>query len=117
MPNRKQSRTTPRGEADHVHFQTEIGSSFQVVLIGSREWVLFLEEYTRLFSYKFGKTTITVRGETKQRGLVYWIAYKRIGRKMHKVYLGRPDKVTVEALQNAALKFEHIESLEKTQGK
>lgn len=46
--------------------------------------------------------SITVRKETKARGGMYWYAYKRMGAKVHKKYLGAGDKLTLTHLETVA---------------
>lgn len=48
---------------------------------------------------------ITVRKETKARGGLYWCAYKRVGNKLHKKYLGGDDKITLSRLETVARLF------------
>jgi LuxR family maltose regulon positive regulatory protein len=45
---------------------------------------------------------LTVRKETRQRGGVYWSAYRRWQGRVQKVYLGRTERVTLARLQAAA---------------
>ncbi len=42
---------------------------------------------------------LTVRKERRQRGGHYWVAYRRDGRRLQKVYLGRTPAVTQQRLQ------------------
>ena len=49
--------------------------------------------------------TLTLRKEKKQRGTGYWYAYKRIGNKVHKKYLGTKEHVTIDVLETVARQF------------
>lgn len=116
MPeHRGRNRSTPEGRMDYVTYRFKMGVGWfqQTVKIGSDEWIHFLEDHTKVFSYTYGRTTITVRCENKQRGRGYWIAYKRVDKRMIKSYIGRPEKVTVEALREAVVKLEEIAKSEE----
>ena len=45
---------------------------------------------------------LTVRKETRQRGGVYWSAYRRWEGRVQKIYLGRTECLTLTRLQAAA---------------
>lgn len=45
---------------------------------------------------------LTVRKERRQRGGHYWVAYRRNGHRLQKVYLGRTPAVTQQRLQALA---------------
>ncbi len=45
---------------------------------------------------------LTVRKERRQRGGGYWVVYRRAGSRLQKVYLGRPQAVTQQRLQEIA---------------
>ena len=45
---------------------------------------------------------LTVRKETRQRGGVYWSAYRRWHGRVRKIYLGQAERVTLVRLQAAA---------------
>ena len=45
---------------------------------------------------------LTVRKERRQRGGHYWVIYRRDGRRVRKVYLGRTPAVTQQRLQALA---------------
>ncbi len=48
---------------------------------------------------------MTVRKERRQRGTRYWVAYRRSGGRLHKVYLGATLTLTQEALDTLAQIF------------
>ncbi len=54
--------------------------------------------------------TFTLRKETKQRGGVYWYAYKRVNGRIEKKYIGEQSKVTLEALEALARYFTDLAS-------
>lgn len=54
---------------------------------------------------------MTLRKEKKQRGTGYWYAYKRVGGKVHKKYLGDIYKLDMQGLEMLARSFaEEIKS-------
>jgi LuxR family maltose regulon positive regulatory protein len=48
---------------------------------------------------------MTVRKEGRQRGGAYWTAYRRCGRQVRKIYIGRATAVTEARLQAIAWTF------------
>jgi LuxR family transcriptional regulator, maltose regulon positive regulatory protein len=48
---------------------------------------------------------MTVRKERRSRGSEYWVAYRRLGKRLCKIYLGRSDQVTQSQLGIAAGRF------------
>jgi len=48
---------------------------------------------------------MTVRKERRQRGGVYWSAYRRQGRRLRKIYLGPSASVTKARLREAAARL------------
>jgi hypothetical protein len=49
--------------------------------------------------------SLTARKEARQRGGSYWYAYKRVGSRLHKKYLGDGDKLTLAHLEAVARSF------------
>ena len=76
-------------------------------------WAQWLEaETTRSFAYpRFDRAAgwiagfMTVRKERRQRGSTYWVAYRRNGSQLHKIYLGRSPQVTGQRLAAVAAEF------------
>jgi hypothetical protein len=70
--------------------------------VGDEYWVTWVKDAdTHSFSYKSGDTLITLRRETRAKGQ-FWYAYKKLSNKLHKVYVGKSEDLTVETL-NVAL--------------
>lgn len=62
----------------------------------------------RVDTFHFCSSTgqsLTVRKEAKQRGGFYWYAYKRVGGKVQKKYLGGKSKITLAVLEEVARSF------------
>ena len=83
------------------------------IRLDSRAWFGWLEaaEVTR-FAYPIfdpgrGYITgyMTVRKERRQRGHGYWTVYRRCGRQVRKVYIGRSAEVTETRLRAIAWTF------------
>jgi LuxR family maltose regulon positive regulatory protein len=73
------------------------------VLVGSTEWYVWLaDELNKSFAFENQLGAVTVRRERKQRGGWYWVAYRQVQGKLHKVYLGRAEDVTSDRLIAAA---------------
>jgi len=89
-------RTTPKVIGGFVH-------EYNGAKVGSPEWILWLAGQ-RLFSFYCSYTHdgMTVRRERMKRGDTYWYAYRKIGGKLHKIYLGKDETLTDDALLNAA---------------
>jgi LuxR family transcriptional regulator, maltose regulon positive regulatory protein len=48
---------------------------------------------------------MTVRKERRSRGSEYWVAYRRVGKRLCKLYLGRSGQVSQSRLGSAAGRF------------
>ena len=48
---------------------------------------------------------MTVRKEGRKRGTEYWVAYRRVGKQLCKIYLGRSGQLTQSQLGLAAERF------------
>ena len=78
--------------------------------LDSDEWVEWLEQPTTLsFAYPiydsrmgYIRGWMTVRKERRVRGSHYWVAYRRSGGRLRKIYLGHSTAVTQARLQAIA---------------
>jgi LuxR family transcriptional regulator, maltose regulon positive regulatory protein len=83
-------RETPTAEGDGVP-------------VGSAAWFAWLRnDASRSFSFQSPLGTFTARKEHRQRGGVYWVAYRTAAGRQHKSYLGKPDDLTPERLAQVA---------------
>ena len=48
---------------------------------------------------------MTVRKERRKRGTEYWVAYRRVGKRLCKIYLGRSGQISQSQLALAAGRF------------
>lgn len=77
------------------------------------KWFTWLDDPANTrFSYALHNRTMgyidgfmTVRKERRQRGTAYWTAYRRCGHRLRKVYIGRSPALTIERLEEIALRL------------
>src|SRR5215469_5507058 len=67
-------------------------------------WVTWLESISA-FSFQGQQGHLTVRKEARPRGDQYWYAYRRVGPRMMKKYLGRSPTLTLARLEEIATAF------------
>src|SRR5579884_747920 len=73
------------------------------ILIESQEWYHWLAaEQNHSFAFQHPLGAFTARRERKGSSW-YWYAYRRCKGKLHKVYLGKPQEVTLQRLNVAAM--------------
>jgi hypothetical protein len=76
-------------------------------------WWIWLEApTTRSFAYPiydhqagYIRAFMTVRKERRERGSQYWVAYRRVGGRVRKIYLGRSTELTQRQLASIAERF------------
>ncbi len=87
---------------DH-HLHQNDGSAS--ITVGSPAWYAWLnDEHTTSFVYRSARGGFTARRERQRNGW-YWYAYRRIGGKLCKRYLGRAGDLTNERLQQVDAAF------------
>lgn len=112
------ARTTPtvwvswggRGRRVELVFA---GATTPPIALDTPEWRAWLELPTsRSFAYPiydeqagYIRGFMTVRKECRVRGGVYWVAYRRSGSRLHKIYLGRAAEVSEQRLGSVAEQF------------
>lgn len=85
----------------------------RTIHLDSPQWFAWLEAPENdAFSYALHNHTkgyidgfMTVRKERRQRGGVYWSAYRRQGRRLRKIYLGPSASVTKARLREVAARL------------
>ena len=83
------------------------------IRLDTSQWFAWLDDPANTrFSYALHNRTMgyidgfmTVRKETRQRGTAYWTAYRRCGRRLRKVYIGRAPALTAARLEEIALRL------------
>lgn len=84
------------------------------VQLDTPAWFAWLAaETTRRFSYPLFDPHLgyivgflTVRKERRQRGGQYWVAYRRVGGQLRKVYIGSSRAVTAQCLEAIAYQLQ-----------
>ena len=90
------ARTTPQVTDDRL---TGHGSP-DAVAVGSPAWFAWLEQASR-FAFRGPTGTFTARHESHGRG-AYWRAYRTVGGRQRRAYLGRSADLTAERLRAVA---------------
>lgn len=83
------------------------------IRLDTAEWFAWLEAPTTTrFSYALHNRArgyidgfLTVRKETRRRGSHYWSVYRRRGRRLHKIYVGRSAVLTHDCLVRIATRL------------
>lgn len=95
---RKEHRTTPKVVSGVLYSD----DSFTGTRIGSDQWLQWLDNAKSFYYESPAGVGITVRCETRQRGGVYWFAYKQTNNVLRRKYVGKADKLTIERLNQVA---------------
>jgi hypothetical protein len=112
------ARTTPTvwvswgGAGRRVELEFAEASDVSIEL-DTPEWRAWLEQPTSSsFAYPiydeqagYIRGFMTVRKERRVRGGEYWVAYRRSGERLHKIYLGQAAKLSQERLARVAERF------------
>src|SRR5262245_50235655 len=93
------ARTTPQVVNDRL---TGHGAANSVA-VGSPAWFTWLEQASR-FAFRDSAGTFTARREAHGRG-AYWRAYRTVGGRQRRAYLGRSADLTLERLRAVAAKL------------
>jgi LuxR family maltose regulon positive regulatory protein len=73
------------------------------VEVGSDRWYGWLADpATKSFSFQGNRGTLTARKERRSRGGGYWVAYRKRGGRLRKVYLGKAEELTLTRLEDTA---------------
>ena len=77
------------------------------ILLDTPAWFAWLETADRFcFSSQHHAYRFTARKE-KRRGHCYWYAYMKNASKLHNIYLGKSERLTLTHLEQVALKLRH----------
>lgn len=114
------AKDTPKVEAGHygavlnVWKETDLlGQYKDTYEVESEQWFRWLH-LPESNSFRFeplerGQATFTARREERAND-AYWYAYKKIGGKTHKVYLGKTPDLTYQRLQATSIKLATIQN-------
>jgi len=98
------TKRLPAVRNGYLHLEHEVPEGG--VSVGSPAWHAWLEHPdTRSYTYADEHGHLTARKESRQRGTVYWIAYRKISGKLRTVYLGKSADVTAERLSAAVVRL------------
>ncbi len=83
------------------------------IALDTPAWVMWLERpTTSSFAYPiydrqvgYIRAFMTVRKERRQRGSHYWVAYRRSGGRLRKIYLGCSNQLSQQQLEGTAERF------------
>src|SRR5260370_27698993 len=98
------ARSIPKARDGSLHQHTVEGTSTDPITIGQAAWDSCLEQH-RSVCFAVGRMTFTARKEQRPGGW-YWYAYRRSQGKLHNVYLGKTEELTLERLNTTAEAFE-----------
>ncbi len=94
------ARGIPKVRDGSLQQHTAEGASIDPIPIGTAAWYSWLEQH-RSFCFEAGRITFTARKEQRPGGW-YWYAYRRSQGKLHTVYLGKSEELTLERLNTTA---------------
>ena len=103
------ARSIPKARDGSLHQHTAEGTSLDPIRIGTAEWYSWLEQH-RSFGFEARRMTFTARKEQRPGGW-YWYAYRRSQGKLHSVYLGKSEELTLERLNTTAEALERGDAL------
>jgi hypothetical protein len=91
----------------------DLDTAAPAIHLDTPAWFAWLEEPTTTrFSYGlFNRSQgyidgfMTLRKECRQRGTAYWTAYRRQGRRLRKIYIGRSTLLTQASLEQIATRL------------
>ena len=96
-----QSSTFPRVRDGVLRFTNSAADEPAPVSVGSTEWYDRLDQIASFgFEDQIGRSFIARREQREQQW--YWYAYRKRGKKLRKVYLGKTDQLEPARLQAAA---------------
>ena len=94
---RHESKKTPTITSDILYTDDPASGTG----VGSVTWFAWLETATT-FYYDHPHNPFTARAERRARGGIYWLAYRQVAGKLHKIYLGKADALTANKLSDTA---------------
>ncbi|HEX6554953.1 MAG TPA: LuxR C-terminal-related transcriptional regulator [Ktedonobacteraceae bacterium] len=101
MPKAAEYRLSWSSEQEVYELREHRSQRLLTVTPGDRAWFAWLDSVPS-FTFQGQHGQLTVRKESRQRGDRYWYAYRRVGEKMVKKYLGRTTDLTLAWLEEIA---------------
>src|SRR6266849_2412538 len=101
MSMKNKANTIPVVQGDTLLYHRD-GQDYQLP-VGTPAWYGWLST-ARTFAFRSAFGTFTARKEqaSNKRGGWYWRAYRKRKGKLHRVYLGKSEEVTLERLNTVA---------------
>src|SRR5215469_16547727 len=93
-----------RADRQLYELDTQDKQQFFLLTDDEEQWVAWLESISA-FTFQGQQGPLTVRKEARLRGDQYWYAYRRVGPRMRKKYLGRSAALTLARLEEIAAAF------------
>src|SRR5437870_3804514 len=102
MSMKDKANTIPVVQGDTLLYQRD-GQDYQLP-VGTPAWYGWLST-ARTFAFRSEFGTFTARKEqaSNKRGGLYWRAYRRRDGKLHRVYVGKSEELTLEWLNAVAV--------------
>ena len=101
MPQRASpNKGTPWLENNLLHITQ--GGIEQTIPIGSDAWATWLEHATQFYVKNTQHGNFSCRKETRQRGGVYWYAYRRANGRTEHTYIGKDSDLTSQRFDEIA---------------
>src|SRR5579875_2406922 len=94
------AHSIPKAHDGYLQQPATQGIPLDPITIGTEAWFNWLEQH-HSFSFETGNLRFTVRKERRPGGW-YWYAYRRSQGRLHSVYLGRSEELTLERLNTTA---------------
>jgi ATP/maltotriose-dependent transcriptional regulator MalT len=91
----------PRVRDGALRFTGSVATEQTSVLVGSAEWYHLLEQIDSFGFEDQSRRSFTARREQRDQQW-YWYAYRKRGKKLRKIYLGKTDQLDPARLQAAA---------------
>lgn len=103
MPREAENMIEYAGGEHYSLWTGTTGSQQQqlALTLDSEEWYTWL---SGLSSFRFRGSTgkYTARKESRARGSAYWIAYRKASKKLHKLYIGKSEELSIAKLEQVA---------------
>jgi predicted ATPase/DNA-binding CsgD family transcriptional regulator len=94
------THSIPKAHDGYLQQLATQGIPLDSITIGTEAWFNWLEQH-HSFSFETGNLRFTARKEQRPGGW-YWYAYRRSQGRLHSVYLGRSEELTLERLNTTA---------------
>ena len=101
MPQAAEYRLTWSSQRQDYELRERHSQRLLTLTPGGQAWFAWLDSVPS-FTFQGQHGHLSVRKESRERGGRYWYAYRRIGEKTVKKYLGRTTELTLARLEEIA---------------